>query len=180
MTEGNYPDKFRDRLDNYPIHDSMRGLFGYHLYRNMLLDERVFLLTGDLGYKMFDPHSQDMPERFINCGASEQAMMGIACGLAMSGKIPFVYSITPFLLYRAYETIRNYVDHERLNVKLIGSGRNTDYAHDGFSHDASDAPAVLSNFKNIKTYFPTDKLEIEKIILEMRESKSPTFLSLSR
>jgi transketolase len=58
------------------------------------------LLTGDLGYGLWDRIKIDYPDRFINTLSSEQLMLGIACGLAMEGKIPVVYSITPFVLYQ--------------------------------------------------------------------------------
>jgi len=105
-------------LDIKYRHNSMRGWFAYELYKQMARDERIWLVVGDLGYKAFDYIKRDFPDRFLNCGAAEQAMMGIATGLALNGKIPFVYSITAFLLYRPFETIRNYVNHEKIPVKL--------------------------------------------------------------
>lgn len=169
-----------DRLKDYPIHDSMRGCFGHNLYKNMAKNKDIVLVVGDLGYKLFDPHFEDFPGACINCGAAEQSMMGIACGLALSGKIPVVYSITPFLVYRPFETIRNYVDKERLNVKMVGSGRDKDYAHDGFSHDASDVKPILDTFGNIKQYYPEDKVELETAIVDMFSNFGGSFLSLSR
>src|SRR5260221_5103862 len=84
-------------------------------------------------------------------------MVGIACGLALEGKIPFVYSITPFLLYRPFELLRTYVDHEHIPIKLIGSGRDTDYKHDGYSHDATDVLTIINTLPNIVQYWPEDK-----------------------
>jgi len=62
----------------------------------------IVLITADLGYGLFDNLKQKFPNNFINCGASEQLMIGLAVGLAYSNKIPFCYSITPFLLYRPF------------------------------------------------------------------------------
>lgn len=145
----------------------------------------IILLVGDLGYKMFDKIREDMPHQFINTGAAEQAMMDVACGLAMSGKIPFVYSITTFLLYRPFETIRTYINHEKLNVKLIGSGRDKDYEHDGISHWSDDAwklfdPAESSMFDNIHAFWPDTKEEIPHLVKKLVETKDPCFLSLRR
>ena len=84
----------------------MRGEFGYYLYLGMAMDPNIILLVGDLGYKLFDCHREDMENQFINVGASEQAMIGVASGLALSGKTPVCYSITPFLIYRGFEGIR--------------------------------------------------------------------------
>ena len=69
----------------------------------MSANEDIVVLTGDLGYGLWDKIRIDYPDRFWNVGSSEQLMMGMASGMAMDGKIPFVYSITPFLLYRPFE-----------------------------------------------------------------------------
>lgn len=168
------------RINNYPRHPSIRGEFGFHLYNHMVNNKDVYLLVGDLGYKLFDPHFEDFPDRCINCGASEGAMMDIAVGLAMSGRIPFIYSITPFLLWRPAETIRLYLDHESIPVKLIGSGRDADYHVDGFSHDATDANKFLMMFPNILTLWPEDKEQIEALVGFMVFNERPTFISLRR
>lgn len=158
----------------------MRHTFAQELHKQMTLRTDIVLLTGDLGYKMWDQIRIDYPSRFINCGASEQAMLDMAVGLAHSGKIPFVYSITPFLIYRAFETLRTYINHEKLNVKLVGSGRDKDYAHDGFSHDASDVQKILNTLSNIRQIYPASKEEIPTLVKDMVSSTDPSFISLSR
>lgn len=166
----------------------MRGWFAYALYQQMKKNKDIILITGDLGYKVFDDIRDEMPDQFINTGAAEQAMMGIAVGLALEGKIPFVYSITPFLLYRPFETIRTYINHEKIPVKLIGSGRDKDYLHDGFSHDATDARELFWSeydvyrgiFGNINDLWPDTKEEIPELVERMLKTKEPYFLSLRR
>ena len=69
----------------------------------MKQNEDIILLVGDVGYKVFDHLREEFPSRVINPGASEQLMMGMAAGLAMDGKIPVCYSITPFVLYRPFD-----------------------------------------------------------------------------
>ena len=142
-------------------------------------NENVFALTGDLGYIGFNQIQKDFPDRFVNCGASEQTMLDIAVGLAYEDKIPFCYTISPFF-YRAFETIRTYIDYEHLNVKLIGSGRYKDYKHDGYSHDATDIAGHLKMLFAIREKWPETKEEIPLIIKEMCESDQPYFLSLRR
>ena len=169
------------QIKDYPIHESMRGYFGFELYKAMAQNDDIFLVVGDLGYKIFDLHFRDFPERTINTGAAEQAMMGIAIGLALEGKKPFVYSITTFLLYRPFETIRNYINHEQISVRLVGSGRNKDYSHDGFSHDSTDAKILLeTSLPNINTLWPETKEEIPDMVERMVKEDKPWFISLRR
>lgn len=161
-------------------HNSMRGYFGWYLYDEMAKNDNIWVITCDLGYGLFDAISTDFNDRFVNVGASEQAGVGMAVGMALEGKIPVVYSITPFLLARPYETIRNYIDHESIPVKLIGSGRDDDYKHDGFSHDANDADIIVKGFPNIAEYWPERKEEMGWLVKDMLYNEKPSFVSLTR
>lgn len=167
-------------LDIKHRHNSMRGWFAYELYKQMAKNNKIWLIVGDLGYKAFDYIKRDFPDRFINCGASEQAMTGIAAGMALNGKIPFAYSITTFLLYRPFETIRNYINYEKIPVKLIGAGRDRDYAHDGFSHWAEEDREVLKIFSNIEASWPKKKEEIPNLVRNMIKDNKPWYLNLKR
>lgn len=163
------------------MHNSMRGYFAGHLYNAMIDNPNIWLITADLGFGLWDNIREDFPDRFINTGASEQSAMGIAVGLALEKKIPFIYSITPFLLWRPAETIRLYLEHENIPVKLIGSGRDTDYALDGYSHNATDAYTVFKHvWPNIKTYWPNHKDEIQCTLNNIISNDKPSFLSLKR
>lgn len=157
----------------------MRRTFADELHKHMKKNENIYLLVGDLGYKMFDQIREEFPDRAINTGAAEQAMLDIAVGLALDGKIPFTYTITPFFL-RGFETIRTYINHENIPVHMIGSGRDKDYAHDGFSHDASDIKYFLTPFDNLDQYYPESKEDIPAILATIIQSSSPSFLSLRR
>lgn len=158
----------------------MRAIFAQEVHKQMAKNKKIFVLVNDLGYKMWDKVKKDYPERFINAGAAEQSLIGIAVGLAISGKIPIVYSITTFLLYRPFETIRNYINHERIPVKLIGSGRNKDYINDGFSHWAEEDKKVMKIFGNIISKWPKTLEEIPKLVSEMIESKNPWYINLRK
>ena len=151
----------------------MRKEFAEKLYDLMQKDKDIYFVTGDLGFGLFDKICQDFPERFINTGAAEQTMMGVAIGLTLKGKKVFVYSITPFLLYRAFEAIRTYINHEKIPVILVGSGRGNDYEHDGFSHYAGDDELFLQHFENIKRF--TTFADLETLI-----EQAPCYLNLKR
>lgn len=161
-------------------HPSQRGYFAYSLYQQMKKDKDIVLLCLDLGFGVFDAHFKDFPDRCFNLGASEQAGMGIAVGMALEGKKPFIYSITPFLLYRPFETIRNYIHHEEIPVRLAASGRDEDYLADGYSHWSTEAEEVLNVLSNIKQYWPKTKEEIPAIVRKMVKNNNPSFISLRR
>lgn len=161
-------------------HESMRGYFSYELHELMSKNEDIYLITADLGYKIFDDIKKYFPYRFINVGASEQSMIGIGVGLALENKIPICYSITPFLLYRPFEFIRNYINYEKIPVILVGSGRNKDYKHDGFTHWSQEDEEVMKLFPNIDSYWPANKECIGTLLNKIIDSKKPSYLNLSR
>ena len=170
-----------DRIKNWKLHDSQRGWFGFELYKAMAKDPKIWLISIDLGYGLFDKHFKYFPERTINTGAAEQAAMGIACGLALEGKIPVVYSISTFLLFRAFEQIRNYINHEKIPVKLIGGGRAKDYEHDGISHWMFEDDIIFRKiFKNIRSVWPEYKEDIPDITNTILMHKRPYYMNLKR
>jgi len=156
----------------------MRKQFAEFLHSEMSQNEDIHVLTGDLGYGLWDRIKIDYPDRFTNFLSSEQLMVGAACGMAMEGKVPVVYSITPFVLYRPFEWIRNYLDHERIPVKLVGGGRDKDYGYLGFSHWAEEDEQVMSVFKNIQFYKP--KEFTKEVGLDLIYNNQPSYLNLSR
>lgn len=157
----------------------MREKFASLIYDLMSKDKDVFFLTGDLGMFVLDKLKREFPSRFINCGASEQTMLDTAVGLTHAGKRVITYTITPFY-YRAFETIRTYIDHEKLPVLMAGSGRDDDYKHDGYSHNATDFLIKMNTNTNIIQYYPTTLKELSTNITQWYNSPEPTFLSLKK
>ena len=157
----------------------MRQDFAAIIHIFMTLSPDIYFLTGDLGMYVLDKLKEDFPDRFINCGASEQAMLDIAVGLTYAGKSAICYSISPFTIFRPFETIRTYINHEKLSILLVGSGRNEDYKHDGISHDATDIPLFLNHFENVKQCYPNDKMELTVNINEWFNGQ-PMYLSLKK
>lgn len=160
--------------------NNQRAVFVNSLYAHMQKNKNIWVITGDLGYGMWNKVRDNFPDRFINVGASEQSMMGIAVGLALEGKIPIVYSISTFLLYRPFETIRNYIDYEKIPVKLIGSGRDKNYLHDGISHWPLKDKEILKLLTNIEARWPDDVKEIPILVSEMIKSNKPWYINLKR
>lgn len=158
----------------------MRKEFAEILFNEMTVNDKIFVLTADLGYKMWDKIKKEFPNRFINVGAAEQLLIGAGIGLSYTNHIPILYSITPFLLYRPFEMLRTYVNYEKINVKLIGSGRDKDYNHDGISHWANDDKKIMSNLSNIKCYYPSNYEELSNSVKEIINNNEPSYLNLRR
>lgn len=163
-----------------PRFESQSGYFADALYDEMAKNRDIFVLTGDLGYGVLDDIKRDFTDRYINTGAAEQSLLDIGVGLAMSGKTPICYSITPFLLYRGFETIRNYINYEKIPVILIGRGRDKDYSINGFSHWAEEDQDVMKIFNNIQCYRPDTSQQAADAILTALYSKKPSYINLSK
>lgn len=159
----------------------MRKRFAEYILQEMEINEKIIIITADIGYGILDEIRKRFPDRVINVGSCENLMIGMAIGYAYESYIPICYTITPFLLYRPFEMLRNYVNHENIPLKLIGTGRDKDYAHDGMTHWAHDDLTVLHGvFQNIKTYKPTSCEFTQDLLREILYNKVPSYLNLSR
>lgn len=158
----------------------MRKQFTQLLFEAMKTNEDIYLVTGDLGYGLFDEIRDTFPNRFFNVGSSEMAMMGMGVGLAMDGKIPFVYSITPFAIYRPFEMIRNYLSHEKILVNVIGGGRNQDYGYLGFSHWAEDDKKIIKQLENVASAWPETEQDLKSCLDYCLSKVLPTYINLKR
>ena len=156
----------------------MRKEFASFLHSEMSYNENIVLITGDLGYGLWDKIKIDYPDRFHNVMSSEQLMLGAAVGLAMENIIPIVYSITPFAIYRPFELLRNYLHHENIPVKIVGGGRDKDYGYLGFSHWAEEDIKILSTLENIKLYKP--KKATKLVYQDFLYNHKPSYLNLKR
>jgi len=158
---------------------SVRKTFVKLMHEEMRKNEDIVFIIGDLGYGHFDAIREEFPDRVFNPGAAEQLMLGMACGMAMEGKIPVCYSMTPFVLYRPFEIIRTYIDHEKIPVILMGAGRDKDYASAGWSHWATDVKLHLSGFENILKIWPSEK-QLEEEWDNIINTNVPYYVNLSR
>lgn len=137
----------------------MRTAIIEEVYEIMKKNKNAYFLTGDLGYNTLEKIEKDFPDRFINVGIAEQNMIGIASGLALTGKKVFVYSIIPFLIMRCYEQIRNDVCYHDLDVTLLGSGSGLTYGILGSTHFALEDLAILRPLPNMTIFSPADEMD---------------------
>lgn len=158
----------------------MRKQFAEYLYQIMSEDDRLYLISADLGYKLWDRIRDIFPDRFLNCGASEMAGMNICVGLALEGKIPIFYSISSFAIYRPFETIHNYLNGEQVPVKICMGGRDFDYKIDGPSHHSPDMKKILDTLPNLVQFWPNETKDLYPTFTEFIYNKKPSVISLRK
>lgn len=158
----------------------MRIAFAKTLAELAAQDERIFLLTGDLGYMALDPYIERFPDRFLNVGVAEQNMVGIATGLAEAGFIPFVYSIVTFAVLRPYEFIRNGPILHQLPVRIVGVGGGIEYGHNGPTHFGLEDVGVMRAQPGIKVIAPADYQQTETALKSTWNLPGPVYYRLGK
>jgi transketolase len=143
-------------------------------------DERVMLLTGDLGFMVLEEFQQRFPDRFINCGVGEQNMVGVATGLAEAGFVPFVYSIATFAALRPYEFIRNGPILHGLPVRVVGVGGGFEYGHNGITHFALEDFAVMRAQPAMTTVAPADAAQARSALRATAEHPGPIYFRIGK
>jgi transketolase len=143
-------------------------------------DERILLMTGDLGYMAIEPFAERFPSRFFNVGVAEQNLVGLATGLSESGYIPFVYSITTFVAMRAYEFIRNGPLAHGLPVRIIGIGGGFEYGHAGVTHFGVDDIGVLRVQPALRVIAPADHEQAAAALRATWQLDGPIYYRLGK
>jgi len=143
-------------------------------------DRKIWLLTGDLGYSVVEQFARQFPDCFLNVGVAEQNMMGIATGLAMSGKIVFTYSIANFPVMRCLEQIRNDVCYHNANVKIVTVGGGMAYGSAGYSHHAVEDLAIMRAMPNMVLVAPGDPVETRSATRAIVGRQGPCYLRLGK
>ena len=143
-------------------------------------DERVYFIGSDLGFRVLDAFRREIPARFIMEGVSEANIIGLAAGLAMDGKIPYVNTIATFLTRRAFEQIVVDVCLHNLPVRLIGNGGGLVYAPLGSTHMAFEDISALRVIPNMTIVAPADSLEMERLMPLTLEHPGPIYIRLGK
>ena len=153
----------------------MRRRFGEVISQLADVDEKIYIVVGDIGFRIFDEFREKHPDRFINMGVCEQSIISVASGMALEGLKPWVYTITPFLIERPFEQVKLDIDQQNVNVNLVGFA---DYPTLGPTHTELDGKKLMRLFSNIKSFYPNDGNETEMMIQQAYEQNRPTFISL--
>lgn len=158
----------------------MRDIFVKTIFKIAERNKNIFLLTGDLGFKLFDEFRENCPGRFFNTGVAEANMIGIAAGLSLSGKNVYCYSIASFLCMRPFEQIRIDVCFNNLNVKLLGGGGGLSYGLEGMTHHTIEDFAIMKSLPNMTVIAPGDIKEAEEIAKESVKYPGPIYIRLPK
>jgi transketolase len=143
-------------------------------------DERIVLLTGDLGFTVVETFAERFPARFFNMGVAEQNMLGVATGLAEAGYVPYVYSIATFATLRPYEFFRNGAVHHDLPVRVLGIGAGFDYGSNGISHFALEDIAVMRAQPGVAVVVPADAAQARACLGHVHRRPGPVYLRLGK
>jgi transketolase len=158
----------------------MRDAFVETLLDEAKKDKDIILITGDLGFGVLDKFQRELPNQFINSGVNEQAMMGMAAGIASTGKRVFVYSIGNFPTLRCLEQIRNDICLMNNPVVVVSVGAGYAYGPQGYTHHALEDIAVMRALPNLEVVIPADPIEAKLVTKFLVGTKSPSYLRLGK
>ena len=120
------------------------------------------------------------PERHINCGIAEQNMVGVAAGIAATGRVAFASSFAMFAAGRAYEQIRNSVGYPQLNVKIAATHGGISVGEDGATHQCNEDFALMRTIPGMVVMVPSDDVEAEAMVRAAYAHKGPVYMRFSR
>lgn len=158
----------------------MRDAFIATLSELAAQDQRVVLITGDLGYGVLNGFAERFPNQFINAGVAEQNMTALACGMALSGWRVYTYSIGNFPTLRCLEHIRNDICYHDADVTVVAIGGGFSYGQLGMSHFATEDLAIMRALPNMRVVAPTEKWEAQDLVRDLAKTPGPAYLRLDK
>lgn len=158
----------------------MRQAFFDALHEIMTEDDQVVLLNSDTGAIVLDKIRHNFPDRCINVGIAEQNMIGVAAGLALSGKIVYTYALLPFVTMRCYEQIRVDVCCTDLPVRMVGVGAGLDYNTLGPTHHGLEDIALMRALPNMTIFSPSDRVATKALAWKSYIELGPVYIRLDR
>jgi transketolase len=143
-------------------------------------DDRIMLVTADLGWSVVDRFARRFSGRFLNVGVAEQNMAGLATGLARDGMIPYLYSIATFSSMRCYEQFRNGAALHNLPIRLIGIGGGFSYGHAGPTHHALEDLTIMRTQPAVTVIAPADHCQTRSALQSMAQHPGPVYLRIDK
>lgn len=148
------------------------------IYELIKKDKNVIAVTGDLGNEIYVKIAEEYPKQFIDYGVSESNMIGSCAGLARCGKIPFIYTITNFIIMRGYEFVRNDICNMNANVKFIGRSAGLSSSYLGMTHQGTEDISLLRSLPNMIVINPATPIEAREAMYAVYEYNGPCYVRL--
>ncbi|MBI2500400.1 MAG: transketolase [Deltaproteobacteria bacterium] len=158
----------------------MRDHFIKRLTELAAKNPKILLITGDLGFGVFEEFARRFPKQYLNAGVAEQNMSGLAAGLALEGRTVFTYSIGNFPTLRCLEQIRNDICYHQADVKIVSIGGGFSYGALGFSHHATEDLSILRALPEMTVVAPGDDWEAEEATEALARQEGPGYLRLDK
>lgn len=163
------------------IKKATRESYGEALVELAEVNENIVVLDADLAEATKTvKFKKACPERFIDCGIAEANMMGIAAGLASTGKIPFASSFAMFAAGRAYEIVRNSIGYPHLNVKIGATHAGISVGEDGATHQCCEDIALMRTIPGMVIINPADDIEAKAAVKAAAEHDGPVYMRFGR
>src|SRR5437867_6527537 len=160
---------------------SMRDALAEALLELGAKDKRIVVLGADTSVSIKTSlFGEQFPERFFNVGIAESNMMGIAAGLALAGKIPFVSTYSAFVPGKCLDQIRNAVAYPNLDVKIVSSHGGLTVGPDGASHQTVEDVAAVRAIPNMTVIVPADAPSTRVLVIESAKTPGPFYVRLAR
>ena len=158
-----------------------RDSYGNALTELGAKQENLIVLDADLaGATKTSIFKKAYPERHIDCGIAEGNMMGIAAGLAATGKVPFASTFAMFAAGRAFEQIRNSIGYPKLNVKIGATHAGISVGEDGATHQCNEDIALMRTIPGMVVINPSDDVEAKAAVYAAYEHAGPVYLRFGR
>ncbi len=145
----------------------------------MANDERLVVVLAEISYSLFNKNTTEFAERILNLGIMEQTMVGVAAGIAMEGFIPVVHSITPFLVERPFEQIKDDFCYQQLGGNFISTGASYDYSTEGMTHHGPGDVQILRSLPGMQLVVPGTPGEFDSLFRESYANGSPTYYRMA-
>jgi transketolase len=158
----------------------MRNAFADEIFRLANTDERIVMLSADIGNRLFDKYKASHPARFYNCGVAEANTISLAAGLASCGLRPVCYTITPFITARCFEQIKVDVCYHEMPVLIVGTGSGLSYASLGATHHSLDDLALMRSLPGMRVLAPADALELRSCLRAALASDKPAYIRIGK
>ncbi len=158
-----------------------RSGFGAGLLEAGRIEPRVVALTADLkGSVKMDAFAAEFPDRFVQCGIAEANMIGVAAGLAITGKIPFAGSFAEFVTGRVYDQLRQEVAYGHTNVKIASSHAGITLGEDGATHQTMEDIALMRALPGMAVVVPCDYNQTKNATVAAALYEGPVYLRFGR